>query len=425
MPMRVLAICPRFGGEIPGGAERLARDYSLRLAARGYQVTVATTSASDYRSWADDSHYPAGAAHDGSEENPVIVRRFSVPRPRNPWQFAMASKLAFRLNHPWVSRWWMKSQGPWSPALAAWVARNADRFDAVLVFGYLYATTFATIASVADRAILVPMAHDEPPLGLSLFDDIVRQPKHILVCSPTEDSLLRNRFRELPAMSYAGAGVDLPTEEALNGSGAMALSAWLLSQSPRLAAAAATGKFFLVQGRLAVAKDTDLVARDYTDALKIVQSRGGNWVPLALVGPLEMSRALFPSDDAIIVSQGPVPEAARPALVHRALATLHGSRHESLNLAALESLSCGTPIVAHDRSKATLDIAAAIDRRHWTWSNPQQLADRMREFQADDTTIARAGVRMTLRQVASTTYPWDAAIDRVEAAIAHAAGKIA
>ena len=54
----VAIVVPRFGAEVGGGAERLAREYAACLAGT-FDVTVLTTCALDYRSWQD--HFPAGS----------------------------------------------------------------------------------------------------------------------------------------------------------------------------------------------------------------------------------------------------------------------------------------------------------------------------------------------------------------------------
>jgi len=69
--MRLALVVQRYGLGIPGGAEYHCRLVAEHLA-RHARVTVLTTCASDYLTWAND--YPEG------EEvlNDVAVRRFAV-----------------------------------------------------------------------------------------------------------------------------------------------------------------------------------------------------------------------------------------------------------------------------------------------------------------------------------------------------------
>ncbi|MGZ6807506.1 MAG: hypothetical protein ACXVGG_12900, partial [Mycobacteriaceae bacterium] len=68
---RRIAVCPaRFGPEVVGGAERVLREISCRLAARGWAVDVLTTCATDHFRW--DNVLPPGTSH----EFGLPVRRF-------------------------------------------------------------------------------------------------------------------------------------------------------------------------------------------------------------------------------------------------------------------------------------------------------------------------------------------------------------
>ncbi len=72
---RVAFVVPRYGAELGGGAEEECRRLAELLAA-DLDVTVLTSWALDYRTWAD--HYPAGEEHVGG----VRVLRFGVTAPR-------------------------------------------------------------------------------------------------------------------------------------------------------------------------------------------------------------------------------------------------------------------------------------------------------------------------------------------------------
>ena len=86
--MRLAFVVQRYGLDIAGGAEYHCRLIAEHLG-RHAQVTVLTTCARDYVTWAN--HYPAG------EEtlNGVPVRRFPVDAPRDPERFALMTARLF------------------------------------------------------------------------------------------------------------------------------------------------------------------------------------------------------------------------------------------------------------------------------------------------------------------------------------------
>ena len=56
--MNLLFVVQRYGANVAGGAEAHCRMFAERLAARGHDVTVLTSCARDYDTWADA--YPPG-----------------------------------------------------------------------------------------------------------------------------------------------------------------------------------------------------------------------------------------------------------------------------------------------------------------------------------------------------------------------------
>ena len=71
---------------------------------------------------------------------------------------------------------WLEMQGPWSPALLEYLKRHHRSYDALVFFTYLYAPTVLGLEIDPGRSILVPTAHDEPAIHLSLYRDMFRLP---------------------------------------------------------------------------------------------------------------------------------------------------------------------------------------------------------------------------------------------------------
>jgi hypothetical protein len=165
--VRVAFVVQRYGAEVAGGAEALARQTAHALAAAGDEVVVYTTTARDYLRWAP--HFPAGEARDG----PVRVRRFPV-EPADPARAeALLRALARRPGDPALEAEWARAQGPVSRPLLGALAEAGAHHEAVAVWTYLYATSQMGLPLVAGRSVLVPLAHDEPMLRFGLTRGLV------------------------------------------------------------------------------------------------------------------------------------------------------------------------------------------------------------------------------------------------------------
>ncbi|MDX6646565.1 MAG: hypothetical protein QOK40_2292, partial [Miltoncostaeaceae bacterium] len=157
----------RYGAQVAGGAEALARQTAHALARAGDDVVVYTTTARDYLRW--EPHFPAGEERDG----PVLVRRFPV-EPADPGRAeGLLRALARRPGDPALEAAWARAQGPVSRPLLAALAGGGARHETVAIWTYLYATSQLALPLVAERAVLVPLAHDEPMLRFGLTRGLV------------------------------------------------------------------------------------------------------------------------------------------------------------------------------------------------------------------------------------------------------------
>ena len=192
--MRLLYVVQRYGEEVAGGAEQHARAFAERLVERGHDVTVLTTCAESYVDWANA--YPRG----WSSLNGVAVLRTPVTKARNPHLFArFNSRISTSpgVRPLSVQREWMRMQGPYTPALVPWLRRHATGYDAVVFITYLYWTTWAglQVCGGAVPTLLHPTAHDEPPMRLSIFQEVLRLPDAFAFLTSEEAELV---YRALP-----------------------------------------------------------------------------------------------------------------------------------------------------------------------------------------------------------------------------------
>ena len=164
--MKVAFVVQRYGSEVVGGAETLCRQVAERLSPH-LDVHVLTTCAMEYDRWSN--HYPAGKAlHNG-----VTVHRFPVSRERDKRTFERLNRQfslpGGSLEYPRGELDWMLAQGPRTEELLCHIREHRDGYDAFVFFTYLYYSTFWGLPLVAEKSILLPTAHDEPPIYLDLF----------------------------------------------------------------------------------------------------------------------------------------------------------------------------------------------------------------------------------------------------------------
>jgi glycosyltransferase involved in cell wall biosynthesis len=201
--VRAALVVQRYGVDVLGGAESLARRVAELLTPE-VELTVLTTCALEYRTWAD--HYPAGE----DEVNGVRVLRFPVPEPRVAEAFDRVSTNAYRAPEDVeLGRAWMRAQGPNAPGLLEHLREQGTRYDAVAFVTYLYATTVDGLPLVAQRSLLCPTMHDEPPLRLAIFDQVFELARLCLFSTPEERELAQRRFGVRNERArVVGAGID-------------------------------------------------------------------------------------------------------------------------------------------------------------------------------------------------------------------------
>lgn len=329
---RTLAIVvPRYGPEINGGAESLAREYAVRLCAHA-NVTVLTTCALDYRTWSD--HFPAGEERDGD----VRVLRFCVPSPRNEEAFdALSPAVLTGRPSPADEEGWMDAQGPVSPGLEDHLRRHGDEYDAVIFIPYLYATTARALPIVAERSVLVGAFHDEPPLRLSIFDEVVRRAGAVVVSTPEERALAVRRFG-VPdsSLHLVGAGIDLASAN---------------SRRAERASSGVARDYVLALGRI----DPSKGSADLIELHRSYRRHRPDGLDLVMIGRAVMDLPEYPW----LHAPGFVDEQTKAEAIENCTALVSASPFESLSLVLLEAWARGRPTVVTSRS----DVMVGQTRR--------------------------------------------------------------
>jgi glycosyltransferase involved in cell wall biosynthesis len=413
--VKLAFVIQRYGAEILGGSEYHCRLIAERLAQR-HQVEVLTTCARDYITWANE--YPEGT----DRVRGVTVRRFANARTRDIEAFNRYSDWIFHNEHSGDDELeWLRQQGPWCPALVEHLQKNHGAFDAIIYFTYLYAPTVLGLQVAPSRAILVPTAHDEPAIHLSIYRDLFSLPAAIAYNTDAERRFLTTHFSiRAAAEETVGCGVDLPQHHAYP----RQASAPAGQEEPEgterrgyrshLAARGATFRrrhrihkpFALYGGRIDKGKGCEELIEYFGTFIK----EGGD-ASLVLMGVKLMPLP----EEPYINFAGLLSESERAQALEAATVVVVPSPYESLSLLALEAFAVGTPVLANARSDVLVD--------HCLKSNAGLFyADRHEFVECLDTLIRDERLRAALgrngRDYVRQNYRWDVILAKYERMIA-------
>ena len=204
MKKKILFVVQRYGLEVNGGAELHCRQLAERLKDE-YDVSVLTTCAIDYVTWKNE--YKEGIEH----INGVKVIRKKVDFERNQKKF---NKISAKLNNEKdninLGIEWQEAQGPHSSELIKYLEDHKDDYDVIIFLTYLYYTTYFGLKVAPEKSILIPTAHDEPPIYYSIFNETFNLPKAILYSTTTERDFVNKRFKnDYIESDIVGLGVDI------------------------------------------------------------------------------------------------------------------------------------------------------------------------------------------------------------------------
>ncbi len=316
---RIAFVVQRYGLEVNGGAELHCRWIAEHLRPY-YQVEVLTTCALDYMTWAN--HYRPGV----EEINGVTVRRFPVKEPRNVPKFNKLSERVLRVPHGYLEELeWMRQQGPEAPGLLDYLHQEGQSYQAVIFFTYLYYSTFHGLPIVPERSLLVPTAHDELPIYLTIFRSTFHLPRFIIYNTEAERRFVEKRFHNgyIPN-ALVGTGIDVPAD----------IQGERFRQRYGI-----QGDFVLYVGRIDTSKNCEEL---FAHFLRFKEQYDR---PLSLV---LLGKAMIPVPKVSeIVHLGFVEEQVKFDAMQAAQVVLVPSRYESLSMVTMESWLVGTPVLVN------------------------------------------------------------------------------
>jgi len=344
----VAFVVQRFGTDVGGGAETLCRMIVEKMSPL-WDIEVLTSSAKDYVKRFEND-YPAGV----EDLNGFVVKRFNIDYMRSDdFTFSqLDQKVLKRTASRAEEMLWLKEIGPYSSDLIQYVGQHVQNYDLFFFFTYLYATTTLILPLVKEKSILVPTAHNEPPIFARFFDNFFALPR-ALICSTNEElQLVRNRTREpVRGVYLAGVGMDAPPPP----NPAHFRREYNIEDD-----------FLLYVGRIQKEKGCDQLC-DYYLALS---DEFRKKYPLVLLG----KRAMSVPQNENIITPGFVSEELKFSAMAAAKLMIMPSVFESLNIVILESWLCGTPVLVN----GSCDVLKAHCRR----SNGGLWYDNFTEFEA-------------------------------------------
>jgi len=319
---RLVIVVQRYGAEVNGGAEQHARWLAERLAATT-DVTVLTTCALDYITWAD--HYPPGE----NEENGVRVRRFPVDAIRDWKKAQRQTRRVMTHRHTLFDEVaWVKDQGPFSTGMFDAIRRAYDATDAFIFFTFHYASTYFGLPIVSDKAFLVPTAHDDPFVHMALFRPIFHLPRGIFYNTQPERALVQRVTRNHHvANTLAGVGVALPDD----------VSPERFRRKYNL-----DGHFLLYVGRVDESKNVPELLDFFT---RFRKTEAAMPLKLVLIGRANLTIPDHPD----ILPLGFLPEEDKFDAIAAAAVVVLPSLYESLSMITLEAWAAGTPVLVNEQ----------------------------------------------------------------------------
>jgi glycosyltransferase involved in cell wall biosynthesis len=384
-PLRRIAfVVPRYGVEIVGGAETLARGFAERLVGR-CDVEVFTTCARDHHTWTNA--LPAGAQTQAG----VVVRRFPVSE-RDVGRFLevqqrMSEGFPLTLEEELV--WAAGSVN----SQAMYEALDAERqgFDAVFFVPYLFGTTLLGAHIDPQRSILIPCLHDEPFAYLRVVAHLFRRVRGVFFNSAPERSLARRLFAVPAGAPVVGFGFDPVEPEP----GERFRSRYGLD-----------GDYLLYFGRKEGGKNLPLLL----DCFRRCRDAGSG-LSLVIAGDGSLDPGV---DRQGIVDLPRLAEAEKQAACAGALAVCQPSVNESFSIVVMEAWLQETPVLVNARCPVTRHHAALANGGLYFDDSGEFAAqvDFLRRHRDVADEIGRQGRAYVLEN-----YTWPAVLERFERAL--------
>lgn len=386
MKKKILFVVQRYGLEVNGGAELHCRQLAERLKDE-YDISVLTTCAIDYVTWKNE--YKEGIEC----INGVKVIRKKVDFERNQKKF---NKISAKLNNEKdninLGMEWQKAQGPHSSELIKYLKDHKDDYDVIIFLTYLYYTTYFGLQVAPKKSILIPTAHDEPPIYYSIFNETFNLPKVILYSTTTERDFVNKRFKNnYIEDDIVGLGVDINEN----------------AQDIDLEKTFGIKDDFIIYvGRIDESKGCKEMFEYFLEYKKTYNSN----LKLVLAGKSAME---IPKNKNIVIL-GFVSEDEKVNLIRKSKLLILPSKFESLSLSTLEAMYLEVPVLLNGKCKV-LKQHAILSNGGLYYENKWEFVEVL-NFMAIHPEIMKKMGKNGIKYV-NKNYKWDIVIKKLEKAI--------
>ncbi|MCL2080425.1 MAG: glycosyltransferase family 4 protein [Oscillospiraceae bacterium] len=321
---KLCIVVQRYGNEIVGGSESLTMQYAQKLK-EYYDIEIITTTCLDYNTW--ENYYPAGL----SEVDGIKVRRFETTKQKDSKGFDdiyIKQLESIRFGEPTTVKDNMEvidAQGPYSPSMVEFIVNHGADYNAFMFMTYQYYPFVYALPYVAYKSAIVPTAHVDPMMELTIFRNLFCLPRFICYLTDEERLFVQKLFsNQFVKHNITGVGIKPPEN----------ISADVFKKMYNI-----DGKYILYLGRLDRAKGVD----DLISFFKDYTIKYDSHIKLVLIGtgPLEIQ------NDENIVCAGYVDEQTKYSAIAGAEVTVCSSKYESLCMALLEALALGVPALVN------------------------------------------------------------------------------
>ena len=374
-------VVQRYGNGVVGGSESLAREVCEHLVRRGHDVTVYTSTAADYTTWAP--FFPEGETW----LRGVRIRRFHSRTQREMATFNERSDRFFGEGpRGGQADWdWLQAQGPWCPGLWDEMERHREEHPVLLAFTYLYHPVVHAILNWDGPVLFYPTAHDEAPFHMPIMRQVFERADVCLFLTEDEGALV-SRHYAIRAGEVIRCGVDpLPPPRP---TGPPASWGQVLP-------------YLVYAGRIEPGKGLELMWQGY-EALRPKRP-----VELLMMGRKNMEIPDIPG----IRYLGFLDSAQKSAVLHGAMALVAPSPLESLSLTTLESFLARRPVLVN-KNCGPLTEHIGDGQRGLRFGDPESFARGALIFH-DHPSVAermgRAGYEYVWER-----YRWEVVLDHLD-----------